>query len=452
VLWIGFKTSHSKSDSISDFLLAGRTLTLPMFVATFVSTWYGGVLGVGEMTYRYGISNWVMQGLPYYFFGLLFAFTIAKKIRKTNLITIPDKLHASYDKKTALLGSLLTFILVTPAPYILMISVFIQLLFGWNLITSLIVSSILSISYLYFGGFRSDVYTDIFEFFIMFLGFAVIIPFALTNYGGIDYLSKNLPPLHLTFTGGNPIQYIIVWFFIALWTMVDPTFHQRCYAAKDEKVAQRGILVSIIFWFIFDTLTTTTGLYSKAILPNIREPMYAYPLLAEKILPPIAKGFFYAGILATIMSTLNSYAFISATTLGKDLYLRYKNQDNEEKKINISVKISLVISTLLSIILSILIPSVINMWYTIGTIIIPGLLIPVVASYFPRMKINSNQAFLIMIVGFFSSFFCFLWGYIFSKGGLPDYPFGVEPMYIGLILTTAFFIFFRIKIYISEMT
>ena len=33
-----------------DYLLAGRRLTLPAFVATLVTTWYGGILGVGEVS------------------------------------------------------------------------------------------------------------------------------------------------------------------------------------------------------------------------------------------------------------------------------------------------------------------------------------------------------------------------------------------------------------------
>jgi SSS family solute:Na+ symporter len=34
-----------------NFLVAGRTLSLPAFVATLVATWYGGILGVGEFAY-----------------------------------------------------------------------------------------------------------------------------------------------------------------------------------------------------------------------------------------------------------------------------------------------------------------------------------------------------------------------------------------------------------------
>ena len=70
---IGLRASRSREagDAI-DFLLAGRSLTLPVFVMTLVSTWYGGILGVGEFSYRYGISNWVIQGVPYYVFAAVF--------------------------------------------------------------------------------------------------------------------------------------------------------------------------------------------------------------------------------------------------------------------------------------------------------------------------------------------------------------------------------------------
>ena len=434
LLFIGFKTQWKKEDTLTDFLLAGRKITLPVFVATFVSSWYGGIMGVGEMTYRYGFSNWIMQGLPYYIFGFLFALFMAKKIRESNLLTIPDKLLASYDKKNALLGALLTFILVTPAPYILMVAVFLQLLFNINIISAIIISTLISIPYLYFSGFKSDVSTDIFEFFIMFLGLGIILPFAIFNYGGYNFLVANLPPPHLTITGGLSIQYIIIWFFIALWTLIDPSFHQKCLAAKDSKVARNGILISILFWFIFDFLTTSIGLYSKAILPDLDQPMWAYPMLGNKILPPIAKGFFFAGLLATIMSTLNSYALISSTTLGKDLYARFKNE-TKDTTIKKYIRISIFITTIFSIIIAILIPSVIDIWYSIGSAMVPGLLIPVVCSYFTKFKLSPNKNFVIMLTGCVSSSSCLLIGNLSTIDGIANYPFGIEPMYVGLILT-----------------
>ncbi|MBI3578616.1 MAG: hypothetical protein HY089_04300, partial [Ignavibacteriales bacterium] len=226
VVFVGFRAARRQQQSSDDFLLAGRTLTLPMFVATLVSTWYGGILGVGEFSYKYGISNWVVFGVPYYLFALVFAMFLAKKVRATNYVTIPDKLQASYDKKTAVLGGILTFFLVTPAAYVLMLGILVQLIFGLSLFASILLTTFLTVCYLYSGGFRSDVWANAFEFVMMFLGFAIIIPFAYAKFGGLDFIRANVPELHLTWHGGNSWQFIAVWFFIALWTLVDPAFHQ----------------------------------------------------------------------------------------------------------------------------------------------------------------------------------------------------------------------------------
>jgi SSS family solute:Na+ symporter len=436
VIFIGFRSARKEKTSTDEYLLAGRSLTLPVFVATLVSTWYGGILGVGEYSYQYGISNWVVFGVPYYFFALVFAFTLAKKARATNLATIPDKLYEAYDAKTSLLGALLTFVLVSPAPYVLMLGILVQLVFGINLTASILVSTFLTICYLYAGGFRSDVNTNIAEFILMFAGFAIIVPFAYAKFGGLDFLRQNLPPLHLTWHGGNSLQFIFVWFFIALWTLVDPAFHQRCYAAKDGRTAQKGILVSILFWLVFDFFTSTAGLYARAALPHLQQPVFAYPMLAEMTLPSIAKGMFTIGMLATIMSTLSSLTFIGAVTIGNDIVGRLLLHEEKEVRsaaITLWTKIGLIISAAFAVALALWIPSVVKLWYVIGTAIIPGLLVPLLASYFERLKIPTAFAFAAMSLGWSVSTLWLVWGQVHA--GM--YFFSIEPMYPGLCVSVA---------------
>jgi len=444
VLFVGFRSARTTTASAADYLLGGRSLTLPVFVMTLVSTWYGGILGVGEFTYRYGISNWVVQGIPYYVFAAVFAVFLAKKIRSTNLYSIPDKLHDAYDRKTAILGAILTFILMSPAPYVLMLAVLLNILFGWNMVASVVVIAVVALSYMYAGGFRSDVATDILEFVLMFAGFMVIIPFAIHHYGGMEFLERHLPAPHLLWNGGHSAQYLLVWFFIALWTFVDPAFHQRCYAAKDARTAQRGILVSILFWFLFDSMTLTAGLYARAALPDLSQPMMSYPLLAEAVLPPVAKGLFYIGLLATIMSTLNTLGFVSAQTLGRDIILRAKRADlRADQNSPLAVrytKIGLIAAFILSVILDFLLPSVVEMWYTIGTVVIPGLLVPVIAGYFPKLHIASRYAFFSMLFGWTTSS-CWLIAGHFGN----HYPLGIEPMYPGLLVSLIFWIVGKIR-------
>jgi SSS family solute:Na+ symporter len=178
-------------------------------------------------------------------------------------------------------------------------------------------------------------------------------------------------------------------------------------------------------------MTATAGLYARAALPAISQPVMAYPLLAELTLPPVAKGIFYIGMLATIMSTLNSLAFISATTLGRDIVWRMKKVKDSDSA-TFYTRIGLIVTGLLSIGLSILIPSVIKLWYTIGTVVIPALLVPLVTSYFEKWRVGAHFAFASMFSGWCVSLSWLILGW---SGGItdPSYPFGIEPMYPGLV-------------------
>jgi len=73
LIGLGFYRSKESGKDPEEYLLAGRKLSLPGFVATLVATWYGGILGIGENTYAYGLQTWFILGFPYYVFALLYA-------------------------------------------------------------------------------------------------------------------------------------------------------------------------------------------------------------------------------------------------------------------------------------------------------------------------------------------------------------------------------------------
>lgn len=427
LLSIGFISSKKTSSNSEDYLLSGRKVGLFLFVLINVSTWYGGIIGVGEFTYRYGLLSWVTQGLPYYVFAFLFAIFFAKKIRDASLFTIPDKLNDVYGKKIAIVSAIIVFILVTPAPYLLMSANLISLVFNLPILFSLVIGIILSGSYLIKGGFRSNVYADAYQFFVMFIGFIIIFVVCLTNYGGLEFLKSKLPQSHLQITGNTSPAFLIVWFFIAMWTFADPGFHQRSYAAKSGSIAQKGIIISIFFWALFDFLTTSTGLFSKAILPHLNTPVLAFPLLAEKVLSPGLKGIFYAAMFATILSTLNSFLFLSATTISRDFVFRI-NKTVIESKLKSYTIVGLIISGLLSIIIAFYIPSVVEIWYTIGSLFIPAIILAVISSYYPKYRIP-NQIMLFEMIG--SVIVSVIW-FVVRDYLLSGIWLEIEPMLIGL--------------------
>jgi len=426
IFLVGLKYARNYRSDIDEYLLAGRKLSLPAFVATLVATWYGGILGVGEFTYRYGILNWVTQGLPYYVFAILFAIFLAPRIQRSGLYTIPDQLYQRYGRPAGFVGSIFIFFLTNPAPHLLMIAILISAIFNISFWVAFLVGLFFSLVYVFLGGMRSDVLTDIVQFGLMFLGFGILVVNLLKNYGGLTFLQQSLPPDHLRFSGGESWQYILVWFFIAFWTFVDPGFYQRCYAARSPQTARRGILISVIFWLIFDMLTTTSGLFARALLTDI-DPLTAFPRLGEITLGNFWRGLFFVGLLATIMSTLDSVSLLSAMTFGRDILWRLK----PNTAINRNTQIGFIVTILISTAVILFIPSVVKIWYTLGTLFIPGLLVPIIGN-FTSKKIKPTVIFTGMLLSFGTTLIWFVAGIVTGSVDAPDFPLNVQPFFVGL--------------------
>ena len=430
------------TEEAEDFLIAARKLSLGAFVATLVTTFYGGILGVGEFTYRYGIVSWLTQGLFYYLFAAIYALFLARAVRRSMQYTLPDQLYTQYGKGAGLIGAVATFILVSPAPYVLMIGTLLHLIFGWSLAIAVVAGMLFSTVYVLFGGLRSVVRTDVFQFLLMFLGFGVVLPFSWSKIAPLPEILKGLPPGHLNPLGHLTLQQVIAWAVIALWTIISPSFFQRCSAAKSEAVARKGILISIGFWFLFDMMTLTAGFYARFALPNI-DPVMAFPLLGARVLPPLVLGFFFVGMLATIMSTLDSMAFLSAITFGRDFLWRLRGEKDSHLQLMRFTRYGLVVAALLSILLALTYRSVVDLWYLFGSLVIPVLLIPLLASFSANFKLPAGATTALMAAVAAVELAWWLAGVGRGTFLQPAYPFSVEPIYPGLILSILLYLVLR---------
>ncbi|HDP99236.1 MAG TPA: sodium:solute symporter family protein [bacterium] len=431
IIFIGSRLwRREKHSGVKSYLLAGRQLSLPAFVATLVSTWYGGILGVGEYAYKYGVSNWLVFGVPYYLAAAIFAIFIAQKARELELYTIPHQLEIAYGKYVSIIGAFFVFVMTVPAAYILMLAVLMKYLFGLPLFWGLVISALFSTGYVLIGGFRSVIRTDVVQFSLMFLSFLILLPVAYFNYGGGDFLKTQLPANHLVWHGGMGAQYIVVWFFIALATLIEPGFYQRCFAAQTKKIAQRGIFISIAFWICFDFMTTFTGLYARAVLPHLSDPVTSYLALGHKLLPPVVYGLFLTGLMATIMSTIDSYSFLAAMTFGRDFLWRIQNKSSP-KLIKKYTRIGLLVSGVLAIAIAISAQSVVRIWKNLGSIGTPALMIPLSVSFFPKLKMRKKFALTSIII---SALISTIW--VFSKSfNSGKYLLGIEPIFPGLVFS-----------------
>ena len=432
LIWIGIFGIKNQSASQEDFILSGRRLSLAGFVATLVTTWYGAILGVGENTFLYGIQTWFIFALPYYGFALGYAFWIAPKIREKNFLSIPDHFRFHYGETAGIISALLITFLASPAPYILSMGILLQFLFGINLGSALLISTIFSVIYVWNGGFSAVVKTDILQFILMFIGFFLLIGFSWNEFGSPAVLIKSIPETHLDPLGGNTVQYILVWFFIAAWTFIDPGFYQRCAAAKSPEIAKKGLLISIGFWAVFDCLTVLSGLYAVVMIQT-DQALLSFPLLGANILPIGVFGLFITGLLATIMSTIDSLSLISAITFGRDILWRIQRPRMDSNPIPL-VRKGLVIISFLSLFLAFAVPSVVGLFYAIGSVLIPGLILPFVFTLWNE-KISlserlANQWIITPVVVSLG------WFGISQLSG--ESFMGIEPFYPGMVVSILF--------------
>jgi SSS family solute:Na+ symporter len=320
-VWWGGRVARKEStneESTLELLLMGRRLTLPLFVTSMVATWYGGIFGVTGLSFERGVFNFVTQGAFWYGTYIFFALFMVDRVRRYNATGLADLAGGMFGPRARKLTALLAFANLLPIGYVAGLGHLLGPLLGIDWWTAALLGMLLLYSYGMWGGLRAVVYPDFIQCLVMVFAVWALVIMCWSNYGGLEFLSEKLPASHWDPTGGNDWATLFIWGAIALGTLVDPNFHQRVQAAKDIKTARRGLYLATVIWFFFDIATTLGGLYARALLPEAT-PEQSYLLLGLQELPSGLRGLFIAGILATILSTLDSYLFTAGAALTSDL-------------------------------------------------------------------------------------------------------------------------------------
>ena len=417
--------AQSKSPAL-EYILMGRQLTLPLFIATLVSTWYGGIMGVTQIAFEKGIYNFVTQGLFWYISYAIFALFLVKKIRIHEVLTLPELVGKTIGPKSAKLTAIFVFLKTLPITYIISLGIFLELILQTSFLTSIMIGTGFVILYSFFGGFRAVVYSDFVQFLLMFSGVICVVIFSFMQFGGYDFLVQKLPATHFKPCSDYSISTTLVWFFIACsTTFINPTFYQRCLAAKDTKTATKGIFLSMIFWLIFDCCTTLGGMYAKALIPQA-DSLHSYLTYAMQLLPTGLKGLLIASIAATILSTLDSFLIISSTSMSYDLF---KKGSHSTLKHNIFILITGIFAVLVAWHFE---GQMENIWKTLKGYFSACLLVPVLLVLNIKHTI-SDKAFIFISLASVAS------TTIWIGCGL-DKNYDIDPFYIGLAVSCTQFL------------
>lgn len=413
------KSDLSESESFMDLMLLGRKLTLPMFVATLVATWYGGIFGVSKIAFDYGIFNFVTQGFFWYVTYLIFAFFLLNKISPYKAVTLPDLVGQIFGPRSSKLAAIMNILNLVPIVYTVSMGLLIDMIFNTGTSWGMLIGIGFVFSYSFFGGFRAVVFSDIFQFFVMISSVLIVFILSFTTYG--TEILSSLPSRYFHPLGGFSLFETLAWGFIALSTLVDPNFYQRCFAAESFTTAKRGIIISTCVWILFDLSLTFGAIYARALIPEA-DSNFAYFYYALQLLPDGMRGFFLAGITATILSTLDSYIFLAGSTLAYDLVPK-----KYQGRVFIH-HLGIVIIAFISIGMAFVFEGNIKeIWKTLGSLSSCAILLPVLFGITFKRKLTDN--------GFLLSSACGAFGVIYWRLSDLKEATQIDEIYIGMLLS-----------------
>lgn len=418
---------NNQQASLLEYLLMGRQLTLPLFIATLAATWYGNIFGVTQIAYEQGIYNLVTQGVFWYITYIIFALYLVKKIRSYDATSLPELVKNIYGTKSGKLTAILVFFKTLPITYAMSIGLLLQCFLPLSLFQATSVGVAFIVLYAVSGGLRTIVYSDVALFLIMCLGVSLVLLFSIITFGGLDFLQAKLPDSYFKLCGTNSLPTTLVWFLIACTTtFISPSFYQRCMAAENNRVATQGILISTCIWFIFDICTTFGAMYAKAVIPEA-ESLYAYITYGMQLLPVGFRGLLLSSIAAAIIAALDSFLFIASNILMYDFpIIKFKNM-------KLQYTVSILITAFLTILISIYFEGrVESAWLICKSYFSACLLIPILFGYFMPIFASDKLFFSNCIISCSS---ITIW-----RVYLMQYNPNIDGFYIGCLTTCSVFV------------
>ena len=388
-LW--FAKKHS---DFEDFFLAGRSLTTPLLITTLISTYYGidVLFGDSQLGFTNGVVAWFAYARPTYAFFLIAAFLLAHRLREEDFKSLPDILDKYYGKKTRYVGAVTSFIYSLPALSLYGFGMLGEVILGWEPIMGMVVLGGIALIYTITGGFWAVALTDSIQFVLMCVILAMAFPFAMNLIGGFDSMIEVLEPSYFDTLGDMSIWLIIIYASTGLSILVEPTFYQRIFAAKSYKNVRNALVIGIFIWGSYDWIITILAMAAKVAviqgtLPGDVAPDAALLTIMVAALPAGALGLFLAGVLATEMSTLDSYCLVAGGNVAYDIYKPAFKPSATDQELIKTTRHGILLSWVLGFAMAISFDQMLGLWVFLASILISSVLAPILLGmYVPKFR------------------------------------------------------------------
>ena len=368
-----------------DYFVAGHRLTTPLLVCTLVSTYYGldVLFGGSEVSYQEGVVAWFVYTRPYYVVILIAAFAIAPRLRRYPFLSLPDALGHFYGNGTRATGAIASFFYSLPFMAIMGIGVLLDLVLDIPYPMGVMLGAAVSLAYTLMGGLLADALTDTLQFVLMCVTLGIAAALTLEQLGGVEAMRTMLPPTFFEPTGSYPTAVLIVFAGSALSVLVEPAFYQRIFAADHYRSVLVALLIGVALWAAFDWIVTIMGMAAAAAGLET-DPTYALLTITLEALPTGLKGAFVAAVLATAMSTIDSYLLIAGGNLSYDLYRPLVRPDLSDRSLLRLTRWAIAVAAVACVAMALFFRSIVSAWIFMSTLLTATVLVPLVAALYLR--------------------------------------------------------------------
>lgn len=340
MMFIGFRYSNNKTSE--DFYLGGRKLgpivTAMSTEASDMSAYL--LMGVPGLALFCGVAeaSWTAIGLAIgtYLNWLIVAKRLRKYSHTLGAITVPDFLALRFKDNTKLIETLgaitiiVFFVPYTASGFSACGKLF-NSLFGFDYMTSMLISAAVIVIYCTVGGFMAASITSLIQGIVMSIALVIILVFGINTVGGWDVVVANAKeiPGYLSFTASTNINATeagsytplmiastLAWGF-GYFGMPHVLVHFM--AAKDESKLTLSRRIGSIWVVISLSVAVIIGLVGYSMLKAGLIPIYASASASESmivdassymssfgIFPALIAGVIIAGILSATMSTADA--------------------------------------------------------------------------------------------------------------------------------------------------
>ncbi|MEO2016678.1 MAG: sodium/proline symporter [Fuerstiella sp.] len=345
-----------RTKNTHDFFMAGRHLgVIVAGVAVFSSTMSGwGFVGGPGLVYKMGTSSFWMIVCTSLAMTITF-FLLGKRLRLLaelrDPISLPDAVHARYDSRTTSLLTAVAILLGVMgylATQILAMATVLQSILenvSWvgplPIEVCVAISSTVLVFYCVTGGIIASVYTDLVQGIIMVIAAVLILATAVFAVdGGLAGMSRTImvdDPEAMSPWGTLGMIGCLSWYFIfVLGACGQPHVITKLMMTRRVEDARHMLPVSVVGYGVSALLWIGIGLAMRALVlqgthPELTNADDAAAEFLQNYAHPLLSGVVFAGLLAAIMSTADSFLNIGAAAVVHDIprSLRGRSLRNE---------------------------------------------------------------------------------------------------------------------------